>query len=163
MQNNPQLYYQLGGEAGTIQTVGMMRTLVNRAVIHPWIRQRAIRLVTWCKRNIVCEERTLTGYTNRAISFIRDPAGTEALHDPVTFYEARIRQGIKPAGDCDDMAMYLATLLKSIGHRPMFRLIDRLGTGGFHHVMVHCHGVDYDPTLSTVPDEPVAREIFYEV
>lgn len=158
-----QFYSQLGGNAGVIQTVGMMKDLANRAAVHPWIRGRAIHLTSHCKRNRLCEERILTGWTNGAITFIRDPHGTEALHDPATFYERMMRAGKKPAGDCDDMATYLAALLKSIGHGCYFRIIDRLGNGGFHHVTVHCDGNDYDPTLSYPIDEQPKRELFFEV
>ena len=157
-------YSQLGGEAGIVQTVGMMKELANRAALHPWIRERAISLVGYCKRNRLCEERTLNGWTNGAIKFIRDPYGTEALHDPATYYEARLRAGIKPAGDCDDLATYLAALLKSIGHNCYFRIIDRTGNGnGYHHVMVYCDGNVYDPTLSYPVEEQPKRELYFEI
>lgn len=158
------LYSQLGGEAGIIQTIGMMKDLANRAALHPWIRERAISLTSYCKRSRICEERTLTGWTNGAITFIRDPYGTEALHDPASFYEYHLRMGKKPAGDCDDMSTYLAALLKSIGHNCYFRIIDRTGAGnGYHHVTVYCDGNDYDPTMSYSIDEKPKRELFFEV
>lgn len=162
MFSQPKIYYQLGGEAGIIQTIGMMKDLANRAAISPYIRDRAIQLAGYCRRNRLCEERTLTSWVNGAITFIRDPYGTEALHDPVTFYEERIRRGIKPAGDCDDMSTYLAALLKSIGHNPFFRIIDRSGRG-FHHVMVYCDGNNYDPTLSYPIEEQPKRELYFEI
>lgn len=156
------VYHQLGGEAGIMQTLAIMKSMASRAALHPWIRQRAISLVSYCKRNRLCEERTLTGWTNGAINFIRDPYGAEALHDPVTYYEARLRQGIKPAGDCDDMTTYLAALLKSIGHNCYFRVIDRSGTG-YHHVLLYCDGRDFDPTMIAVPLEKPKRELYIEV
>jgi hypothetical protein len=155
-------YHQLGGEAGIIQTVGMMKQLAERASTHPWIRERAISLVSYCKRNRICEERTLTGWTNGAIKFIRDPHGTEALHDPATYYEAIMRSGRKPAGDCDDMSTYLAALLKSVGHNCYFKIIDRIGNG-YHHVMVYCDGNTYDPTLEYPVSEQPKRELYFEV
>lgn len=162
MFTQPKIYSQLGGEAGIVQTVGMMKDLANSASTSPYIRQRAISLVSYCKRNRLCEERTLTGWVNGAVTFIRDPVGTEALHDPVTFIEAMLRAGRKPAGDCDDMATYLAALLKSVGHQPFFRILDRTGNG-YHHVTVHCDGNDYDPTLTFPVDEIPKRELFFEV
>lgn len=144
----PTFHQQLGGDAGIVQTLGHMRNLVNGAFTHPWIRQRATSLVAHCKRNRQCEERTLQGWVNGSMQFVRDPFGVEALHDPVTYVEANLRRGYKPAGDCDDLSIYLASLLKSIGHQPYFKVISKLGSD-FHHVLVYCDGQNLDPTLSS--------------
>jgi hypothetical protein len=82
------------------------------------------------------------------MQYVRDPSGVEALHDPITFVEARLRQGLRPYGDCDDMAIYLATLLKSVGHRPRFRILSRHDDGAFHHILVYCHDKNLDATMS---------------
>ncbi len=163
MLSMPTVHAQLSGDDGIYQTVYMMRDLVNKAYLHPWIRERATRLVSGCRRDVNCEDRTLNGYVNRAMQFVRDPTDVEALHDPVTYVEANLRQGIRPAGDCDDLSLYLAALLKSIGHRPSFTIIDRFGKG-FHHIFVWCDGNDLDPTLLNVGerDKP-KRQLWFDI
>ena len=140
-------YQQLGGDAGIVQTLGHMRNLVNNAFIHPWIIERARSLVGHCNRSRECEHRTLQGWVNGSMRFIRDPYGVESLFDPVTYVENSIRQGKKPSGDCDDLVMYLASLLKAVGHAPFFKVVSKYGSD-FHHVLVYCDGNDLDPTLS---------------
>jgi hypothetical protein len=142
---NPSLHFQLSGDAGTYQALTAMRTLVNKTFFHPWIRERAAEITRSCNRDRTCEEQALNGWVNRVVQYVRDPANIEALHDPVTFYEARIRKKLPVFGDCDDMTIYLAALLKSIGHQPTFRV---LGQGPyFSHVHVRCHGQNLDPSL----------------
>jgi hypothetical protein len=156
------LYSQWPGELGVFQTVSQMVALSNQAYTHPYIRDRAASLVAFCKRNVVCENKVLTGWVNGSVNFIRDPKDTEALHDPVTFIEYRLRSGVKPYGDCDDLSMYLATLLKSIGHQPYFRIVDRFGSG-YHHVMVHSEGMNLDPTMLGSEERPAVKELYFKV
>jgi hypothetical protein len=153
---NPNVYSQLPGDAGIFQTVYMMKELVNKNFLHPWIRERAARAVSSCGKNIECQDRALLVYVNQAVQYLKDPTGVEALHDPVTFTERMLRNGKKPFGDCDDMSIYLATLLKSIGHKPRFRILSRLHDGAFHHVIVFCHDKNLDPsmTLGREPKNP---------
>lgn len=141
----PNFFFQWPGELGIHQTVHMMRNLVNQTYTHPWIRERAEDVTEGCERNKHCDHETLTNWVTSKVRYLEDPTGVEALHHPLTFYEKRLRQGIKVWGDCDDMAMYLATLLKSIGHKPEFRIVGRNKT--FHHILVICEGENLDPTM----------------
>jgi hypothetical protein len=143
---NPTIYSQVPGDGGVFQTVQIMKGLVNKNFLNLLIRERAASIVQNCNRKIDCEHYGLLGYVRSAIQYVRDPTGVEALHDPVTFYEARLRNLQSVFGDCDDMSTYLATLLKSIGHPPFFRILSRTGNS-FHHVHVICHGKLLDPTL----------------
>lgn len=143
---NPTLYPQVPGDGGVFQTIQMMKGLVNKSFLHPYIRERAASIVQNCERDRSCEEQGLLGWVRSKIQYVRDPSGVEALHDPVTFYETRMRAGQRVFGDCDDMSIYLACLLKSIGHAPSFRILSRVGNS-FHHVHVVCHGIFLDPTM----------------
>jgi len=149
---NPTIYSQLPGDSGVYQTIYMMKDLVNKSFLHPWIRERAASILQNCNRSPACEEYGLLGWVRNKVQFIRDPTGVEALHDPIAFFEARLRAGQRVFGDCDDLSMYLATLLKSVGHTPLFRILSRTGNT-FHHVHVVCHGRLLDPTmeLGTLP------------
>jgi hypothetical protein len=140
------VYPLMSSDTGTYQTLSKMRDLVNQSKLHPWIRDRAAMITANCNRNYDCEDYAALGYTKNIIRFVRDPDGVEALHDPVTWYEQRIRNHIPVYGDCDDLSMYLASLLKAIGHNPQFRI---LGTpNSFYHVHVVCHGKMLDPSMT---------------
>lgn len=140
------VYPSWPGDSGTLQTVYMMRELVNKSYLHPHIRERAASMVSNCRRAIGCEHGALLSWVHNAVQYVRDPIDVETLTEPVSFMEGRLRAGVKPFGDCDDMSTYLAALLKSIGHAPLFRVLSRSGNG-FHHVHVVCHGTFLDPTL----------------
>ncbi len=144
---NPQLFGQFPGEAGIFQTVSMMRDLVNKNFLNPIIRDKAARIIASCGRDVNCQDRALLTYVNQAIQYVSDPANTEALHDPVTFIEARLRNGQRPYGDCDDFSIYLATLLKAIGHHPRFRVLSKMEDGQLHHICVFCHDKTLDASM----------------
>ncbi len=143
---NPTVYSQLPGDSGVYQTVYMMRDLVNKSYLHPWIRERAAAILRNCNRSPACEDFGLSNWVREKIQYVRDPAEVEALHDPITFFEKRLRSGQLVFGDCDDMSIYLASLLKAVGHSPLFRILARVGNS-FHHVHVICHKHILDPTM----------------
>lgn len=143
---NPTVIPQFYGDAGTLQTVTLMREMVEQSYLHPWIRERAAIVTQPCNRNPVCDHQLLNQFVREAIQYISDPLGTEVLADPITFVEARLRQGAPVFGDCAQMVTYLCSLLKSIGHAPKFKVI---GDGQeLTHVFVECEGEDMDPTLT---------------
>ena len=139
------LFFQWPGEMGIYQTVHMMKELVNRNYAHSWIRERAEEVTQGCGKDSSCEHETLNNWVSSNVRFLKDPTGIEALHHPVTFYEKRLRSNERVWGDCDDMALYLATLLKSIGHSPQFKIVgkDKI----LHHIYVQCEGEQLDPTM----------------
>lgn len=143
--------FQLPGEAGIIQTVSIMKDLVNRSFYLPEIRDRAAQLTVGCSRYIPCEHSQLLGWVRGRVSYLRDPEGVEAIFTPMNL-EERLRENSIAYGDCDDMATYLATLLKAIGHKPRFRVMGRKMT--LHHVAIICEGETLDPTLNEAPRNP---------
>lgn len=153
------LFSQWPGEAGVYQTAWMMRDLVNRTYGHPWIRERAADIIEACgRRDRKCQHAALQNWVTSRVQYVSDPRGMEALTNPVTFTERKLRSGERPFGDCDDMAIYLATLLKSIGHNPEFRIVGQKKV--LHHILVVCEGDQLDPTmnLGEYPERP-ARAI----
>lgn len=138
-------FFQWPGELGIHQTVHMMKELVNRSYGHSWIRERAADVVEGCGRSFTCQHEALNSWIVSNVRYLKDPTNIEALHHPVTFYEKRLRNGQRVWGDCDDMALYLATLLKSIGHKPEFKVVgqDKI----LHHIYVQCEKAQLDPTM----------------
>ncbi len=139
------LHAQWPGEVGTWQTVAMMRQMARESALHPWIRDRAASVTAHCDRDLRCQCLALYGYVKNILRYVRDPEGTEALHHPVTWVERRLRSGQEVYGDCDDASMYLAALLKAIGHQPRFRVMGR--EDRLHHVSVVCHNILLDTTV----------------
>lgn len=65
------------------------------------------------QKDFVGEARKLLEFVRDEIRYVKDIDQVETLHDPVTLLQIG-------AGDCDDKAILLASLLLSIGHTPRF-------------------------------------------
>lgn len=139
------LFPQASGEAGVKQTLSTMARLSRNAMLDPLIRDQAARVVAQCPRgNIHCYGSALMSWVNRRMRFVPDPEGVEALHDPRMVARA-IEAGKLVYGDCDDQSMYLASLLKAVGRKPIFRAVGYNGKP-WQHVYVVCDGAKLDPT-----------------
>jgi hypothetical protein len=111
------------------------------------------------------EARRLLEFTRDDIRYVRDIAGVETLHDPVTL----LKLG---AGDCDDKAILLAALLMSVGHDQLRYVAIALEPGQFSHVWlqdrIYDRWVDLEPTEpipygSSVPVKGAAKIITQDV
>ena len=112
-----------------------MQRLVNRSFTHELIRSQAASTIQHCQpHDKACQAASLLAYVQRVMHFIRDPAGVEALHDPLAIAQV-VQRGGKPFGDCDDFSMYLAALMKSVGLPATFRAVGYQG-GNLCHVYV---------------------------
>jgi len=153
-----ELFFQLPGEMGINQTIQLMRQLVNQNYLNPWIRERGVLLAATCQRDPICEDSEILNFVRSRVIYMSDPTDVEALHNPVSFMEQRLRENKAVWGDCDDMSVYIATLLKAIGHRPKFRIVGRKKQ--LHHVLVYCH-INLDATLFSgdVPLDPTPGRI----
>lgn len=138
---------QLPGSAGVWQTVTIMRNMVNKNYTHQWIRDRAATITQHCgMHNTHCKINSIWAWVRMAVPFVKDPIDVEALHDPVTWMEARLRRGLPVYGDCDDLAMYAATLAKAIGIPVSFEVAGNAAR--YFHIYTVMDGVKVDPTLS---------------
>ena len=141
------LFPQAGGDAGIRQTLDSMARLVNSAFLDPTIRDQAAYAIGGCERNNrACQCYSVMSWVGRMVRYVRDPTGVELLHDPRLI--GRAIAGKKLVyGDCDDMSMYLASLLKSVGLQPIIRAVGYNGRP-FQHVYIVCQGVKLDATRS---------------
>lgn len=141
------LFPQSGGDAGIRQTLAHMARLVNGAFLDPTIRDQAAYSISGCERgNKVCHCHALNTWVSKNVRYVADPRGVELLHDPRLIARA-VRDRKLVYGDCDDMSMYLAALLKSVGLDPVFRAAGYNGRP-YQHVYVMCQGLKLDPTRS---------------
>ena len=117
-----------------------MRGVAHSRKGHPKIRALAHSIVNHISSHDFARESEAIGeYVRRNIRYVRDANGIEQLTDPITLID-QVQSGIAQ-GDCDDMALLVATLLLAIGHRPYFKVVRyKEKSGGFEHIYV----VDYD-------------------
>lgn len=136
---------QLPGTAGIVQTVGLMKSMVNQAIDSPVIRKQAARVTEGIDRgNYKAQAVALGAWVRRAIRYVPDPRNLEHLTNPAIFAQA-VEEKRRVYGDCDDMSMYVAALAKSIGLRPVFKVVGR--GKQYHHVYVEVNGIPIDPTV----------------
>ena len=116
------------GDAGTLRTLDEMVKLVRR-----WKKDAGIWKLS---RQIVQpvpahdyrgEVDAIFHWVKRNIRYTQDVRDVETLATPKATLEAR-------AGDCDDMATLLATLLESVGHPARFIAVSFPGEA-FSHVI----------------------------
>lgn len=141
------VFPQANGNAGVAQTLDHMARLINAAILDPVIRDQAAYAMSGCNRGAKdCQCYSMLSWVTRAVRYVPDPTGIELLHDP-RLMARRIAAKKMVYGDCDDMSMYLAALLKSIGLAPTIRAVGYNGLP-FQHVYVMCEGLRLDATRS---------------
>lgn len=109
-----------GGDAGTVVTLGKMRSLVNRSLVLPIVRGAAVSIV----RLVVPRDRrgqvaAIRRFLNERVQFLRDPVGVELLHTP-DWLLRDIKARYYTNADCDDVAMLGAALGKAVGLKARF-------------------------------------------
>ena len=123
-----------------------MKTLAAARSGHPMVRQLAINILNHRNiksHNYIDEAKAIAEYVQKNVQYVRDADGIEQLYDPITIIE-QLKRGCARC-DCDDMALLIASLLKSIGHKPYFRMVRyRTKKGPYQHIYV----VVYDKNLN---------------
>jgi hypothetical protein len=116
------------GTPGIMLTIRRMRQLVREGRVNPEIRRTAINLTTLLPpRDFDGEIRTLFEFVRDRIRYVGDVNEIETLTAP----DKTLHLG---AGDCDDKAVLLASLLESIGYSTVFIVTGYTLPGVFEHV-----------------------------
>lgn len=130
------------GVKGNEATINLMRQVASVRGGHPLIRKLALNILDFAdvKSNHYVDEAVAIGeYVKAKVRYVRDPDQIEYLQDPVDLVE-QIQKG-EAQGDCDDMSLLIASLLKSIGHKPFYRAVRYdAAFGNYNHIYV----VDYE-------------------
>jgi hypothetical protein len=95
---------------------------------------------------------------------MKDPDGVELLQDPV--YIITQAQSGNARGDCDDMALLIATMLISAGIKPYFKVVRwKSKSGNFNHIYVAVNDSNYkEPRQWIILDAIVKdQEIGFEL
>lgn len=124
-----------------MQTLRVMKKIAKERAGHPTVRKLALNILNYYNipsHHYADEARAIGTYVQQKVRYVKDPTGIEQLHDPLTLID-QIQQGIA-RGDCDDMALLVASLLFAIGHTPKFRCVRyKTKSGPYNHIYV----VDY--------------------
>jgi hypothetical protein len=159
--------YLSNGLQGNLQTVAVMKKLAESAAGSPLVQRLARRIVldAGVPSHYYADEALAIGeYVKEKVRYSRDPEGYEQLQAPdllINDIQAGLAQG-----DCDDMALLVASLLLSIGHQPFFRMVRyEAGDGPYAHIYV----VDYEANQSgnkerivldcILKDQPIGTEV----
>lgn len=100
----------LNGEAGTAQTIALMRRLADQALEDPAIVRRAIEIVRGVPAfDDVGEVRAIYDWVKRNIRYTKDPVTKEKLYPPAELLKIR-------AGDCDDVTNLICVFALALGY-----------------------------------------------
>lgn len=157
------------GQFGNIETIKFMKQVARLRSGHPLIRKFALNILQDYQvpsNNYLDEARAIGDYVKKRVRYVRDPDDIEYLQDPLDLIQQM--KNNEAQGDCDDMALLIASLLLSIGHQPSFGAVRyRNTTGPYNHIYV----VDYErngkgPKTrialdAIMKDQPIGFEVKY--
>lgn len=118
------------GSDGVKNTLRHMRAFVRAGRVDPSIRSTALNLLALVpERDTQGEIRVLFEFVRDRIRYVSDVLDVETLADAKRTLETA-------AGDCDDKAILLASLLESVGIGTQFVATGYETPGFFEHVYV---------------------------
>jgi hypothetical protein len=139
------------GVQASFDVVHFLAKIAKERGRHPAVRNLALNIVKDIPDfKFLDEARAIGQWVQKNIRYVRDIAGAETIHDPVTLIDQYSRNGIAQA-DCDDMALLVASLLISIGVRPYYKIVKYSPYGGFQHI--------YTVVKERNKGEPDAKEL----
>ena len=101
----------------TARTIQRMYELADKAKKDIKIIDLATKIVRGCPhKDYACQAERIFRATKKCIHYLRDPIGVELVQD---FWATAIRR----AGDCDDQAVWIASLALSLGFPVRFKTI----------------------------------------
>ncbi len=111
------------------------------------VHKAALSRVRGCaQKDWQCEVKQLHAFVRDSIRYVQDPIDIERIQTPDKTLELA-------AGDCDDKAILLASMLESLGHPSRFVAIG-FEPGTYSHVYVETKiGANWIPLETTEPVE----------
>ena len=136
------------GREGVRETLRMMRLLVRSGKTNPLVRQRTVELVNGLRQKAFADEvKRIFDFVQRQIRYTKDVRGVETLH-------TADRVLLNRAGDCDDKAILVASMLEAIGHPTRFIAVGFM-PGRFSHVFTETRIGDKWIALETPEPQPL--------
>jgi hypothetical protein len=156
------------GLSGNRETIDVMKALARMRAAHPRVRAFALTILQGAQvpsHFYLSEARCLASFVHAHMRYVRDPIGIEQLTDPLTYVD-QLERGLTPQGDCDDMALLIATLLLAVGQRPVFRAVRYDGnSGNYNHIYVWVRASDLGRKPERLVCDAIVKEkpIGYEI
>jgi transglutaminase-like putative cysteine protease len=132
------------GEAGAAVTMKAMRQLVKDAVRDPSQKIRELALQIVGNAGYMDQARRLQQWVQQNIRYIQDPPDVELVQTP----QYTVQQ---QAGDCDDQAVLLASLLMTTGHPAQFIAVGMHGQPLSHVLVQTLIGTDWLGAETIIP------------
>ena len=156
------------GLQGNLVTLKEMSKMAHYRKGHPLIRQFAINIINSYdteSHNHIAEAKAIGDFVKKNFRYVKDASGIEQIHDPLTMLD-QLQRGVARA-DCDDMALFIASLLLSIGIKPKFRCIRyKSMEGNYNHIYVVVYDNDSPYSKAQrivldaiVKDKPIGYEL----
>lgn len=153
------------GFGGNLDTITAMRQLARSRAKEVGVRELALSIIRNIPSHNYRDEALAIGqYVQANVRYVRDIDNVEQLQDPLLMIQDL--QNGRAAGDCDDMALLIATLLLSIGAQPYFRTVRYQSAGGpYNHIYVVVYENNHKSARqrvvldAIVKDQPIGYEI----
>ncbi len=111
------------GDAGTYRTLGEMRSLVNKGLQDPLTLDNAGAIIAGTGgRSGEAAAEAIRLWLQQRVKFVPDPHRIELLRTPRRLWRQTGRFGFG-LGDCDDVAIWGATLGKAVGLPARFAVL----------------------------------------
>ena len=145
------------GKQGNIDTIEVMKKMARDFSRHDLVKRLATNILNFKKipsHHYLEEAKAIGQFVQKHVRYVKDPVDTESLQAPDMMIRMMTDVGYT-MGDCDDMALLIATLLMSIGIKPKFRAIKyNEASASFNHIYV----VVYENNISdTTNPGPIKR------
>jgi len=151
----------LDGLPGNMQTVSFMRKIAKERAGHPVVRAFATKILQIYgtqDHNYKDEALNIGEFVQKHVRYVRDPRDHELLQDPVMMIEQIEKHGFT-SGDCDDMALLIATLLLSVGHNPKFRTVRYQNlSGNYNHIYIVVYDRNYPGPVERIVLDAILKD-----
>jgi hypothetical protein len=127
------------GIRGNLDTIEVMKKMAREYSRHDLVKRLATNILHFNNipsHHYLSEARAIGEFVKGHIRYVKDPVGTESLQAPDMMIRMMKDVGYS-MGDCDDMALLIASLLMSVGIRPHFRAVKyRQDSPNYNHIYV---------------------------
>lgn len=126
----------LPGTAGTMQAIGIMKTLARRGRVDPLVRDMALKIVQGIPGRSGFDQATaIRRWLAINVEFRRDPTDNELIYSPNRMVRILTERGPPLYIDCDDVATLAAALGGAVGLRARFQVVGFLSPRApFRHI-----------------------------
>lgn len=117
------------GRRGTEQTLQIMRSMIDEYKSCPFIRDLSLKIIKQAsaKNHKLLKLKALWRWVKRNVDYVADVSGVEYIQAPRRLIESG-------AGDCDDLAVLIASMAESVGISTKLKAVKLKGRDAFSHV-----------------------------